>query len=156
MTGISGAVSISPSAEPTTSIVRLARRTLRNTGPGYHGAPPSAPTAGGFIPMVVRRACALSREPGVWLCLVPMAAPIKLTVPGTLRYRPVAVRVVAEAARLVSSSANAKDIDETGHDVRDPFDTAVVSAFMEIYNNVAIHAYERRDVGNIDLVITPN
>lgn len=86
-----------------------------------------------------------------------MAAPIRLTVPGTLRYRPVAVRVVAEAARLVSSSAQSKDIDDTsGHDVRDPFDTAVVSAFMEIFNNVAIHAYQRKDVGNIELVITPN
>src|SRR6185436_8363918 len=135
MTGISGAVSISPSAEPTTSIVRLATRTLRNTGPGYHGAPPSAPTAGGFIPMVVRRACALSREPGVWLCLVPMAAPIRLTVPGTLRYRPIAVRVVAEAARLVSASVRADPKDQLVLDVRDPFDTAVVSACMEIFNN---------------------
>ncbi|MCX5743219.1 MAG: ATP-binding protein [Proteobacteria bacterium] len=85
-----------------------------------------------------------------------MAPSIRLSVPGTLRYRPIAVRVVAEAARLVSSSANTKDPDDTlAHDVRDPFDTAVVSAFMEIFNNVAIHAYERRDGGSIDLVITP-
>jgi hypothetical protein len=34
-----------------------------------------------------------------------MAAPIRLIVPGTLRYRAIAVRVVAEAARLVSCSA---------------------------------------------------
>src|SRR5689334_5360013 len=154
MTGISGAVSISPSAEPTTSIVRLARRTLRNTGPGYHGAPAlRAPTAGGFIPMAVRRACALSREPGVWLCSVPMAAPIRLTVPGTLRYRPVAVRVVAEAARLVSASVRADPKDQLVLDVRDPFDTAVVSAFMEIFNNIAIHAYQRREGGLIELSI---
>lgn len=87
-----------------------------------------------------------------------MAAPsIRLSVPGSLRYRPIAVRVVAEAARLVSASASSVDNDDTtAHDVRDPFDTAVVSAFMEIFNNVAIHAYQRRDVGTIDLVITPS
>jgi anti-sigma regulatory factor (Ser/Thr protein kinase) len=98
-------------------------------------------------------------------------APIKLSVPGTLRYRPIAVRVVAEAARLVSgspalkpiSAEHAHDHDHGVHDdhfadsidVRDPFDTAVVSAFMEIFNNVAIHAYKRRDTGTIELVITP-
>jgi hypothetical protein len=36
--------------------------------------------------------------------VAPLMAPIRLTVPGTLRYRDVAVRIVAEAARLVSSS----------------------------------------------------
>lgn len=40
-------------------------------------------------------------------------------------------------------------------DVRHPFDTAVVSAFMEIFNNVAIHAYRRRGGGLIEIVITP-
>ena len=34
-----------------------------------------------------------------------MVATIRLSVPGTLRYRPIAVRAVAEAARLVSGSA---------------------------------------------------
>ncbi|HSK03285.1 MAG TPA: hypothetical protein VK932_18665, partial [Kofleriaceae bacterium] len=67
-----------------------------------------------------------------------MAAPIRLTVPGTLRYRAVAVRVVAEAARLVSASARVDPKDPLVLDVRDPFDTAVVSAFMEIFNNIAI------------------
>ena len=70
-----------------------------------------------------------------------MAPTIRLTVPGTLRYRGIAVRVVAEAARLVSCSAQRDPDDPLAHDVRDPFDTAVVSAFMEIFNNVAIHAY---------------
>ncbi len=85
-----------------------------------------------------------------------MAPPIRLTVPGTLRYRPIAVRVVSEAARLVSASASNPDDDPQVHDVRDPFDTAVVSAFMEIFNNVAIHAYKRREVGTIEIVITPD
>jgi serine/threonine-protein kinase RsbW len=84
-----------------------------------------------------------------------MAAPIRLTVPGTLRYRPLAVRVVAEAARLVSESVRVDPNDPLAFDVRDPFDTAVVSAFMEIYNNIAIHAYQRREGGTIELLVIP-
>ncbi|HUS33624.1 MAG TPA: ATP-binding protein [Kofleriaceae bacterium] len=82
-------------------------------------------------------------------------APIRLTVPGTLRYRDVAVRIVAEAARLVSSSSQRDPKNVLDHDVRDPFDTAVVSAFMEIFNNVAIHAYQRKGGGTIEIAITP-
>src|SRR5262249_17332926 len=85
-----------------------------------------------------------------------MPPPIRLTLPGTLRYRNVAVRVVAEAARLVSGSAPKDPNDPLALDVRDPFDTAVISAFAEIFNNVAIHAYKRRDGGGIELAITPN
>jgi len=85
-----------------------------------------------------------------------MATPtIQLTVPGTLRYRNIAVRVVAEAARLVSGSGQRDPNDLLDNDVRDPFDTAVVSAFMEIFNNVAIHAYRRSGGGLIDISITP-
>src|SRR5262249_22828589 len=82
-----------------------------------------------------------------------MPPPIRLTVPGTLRYRNVAVRVVAEAARLVSGSTPMDPNDPLALDVRDPFDTAVISAFAEIFNNVAIHAYKRRDGGVIELAI---
>ena len=85
-----------------------------------------------------------------------MAAPIRLTVPGTLRYRGIAVRVVAEAARLVSGSAQRDPEDPLSNDVRHPFDTAVVSAFMEIFNNVAIHAYKRKGGGAIEIAITPS
>jgi len=70
-----------------------------------------------------------------------MAATIRLTVPGTLRYRDVAIRVVAESARMLSSS------DPT-------FDTAVIAAFGEIFNNVAIHAYQRCR-GPIEISIAP-
>ena len=88
-----------------------------------------------------------------------MASPIRLSVPGTLRYRPIAVRAVAEAARLVSCSSppDPRDptVDPLALDIRHPFDTAVVSAFMEIFNNIAIHAYQRRGGGTIDLEITP-
>ena len=84
-----------------------------------------------------------------------MAAPIRLTVPGTLRYRGLAVRAVAEAARIVSRSSNRFPTEPLANDVRDPFDTAVVSAFAEIFNNVAIHAYQRKGGGAIEIAITP-
>jgi serine/threonine-protein kinase RsbW len=63
--------------------------------------------------------------------------------------------MVAEAARLVSCSSHRDPNDPLDNDVRDPFDTAIVSAFAEIYNNVAIHAYQRRGGGSIDITITP-
>src|SRR5262245_49549226 len=84
-----------------------------------------------------------------------MAATIRLSVPGTLRYRDVAVRIVAEAARLVSRSTHRSPNDLLDHDVRDPFDTAVVSAFAEIFNNVAVHSYRRRGGGTIEIAIIP-
>lgn len=88
-----------------------------------------------------------------------MVATIRLSVPGTLRYRPIAVRAVAEAARLVSGSTprdpKNPSIDPLAHDIRHPFDTAVVSAFMEIFNNIAIHAYQRKGGGEIEIEITP-
>lgn len=83
--------------------------------------------------------------------------PIRLTVPGTLRYRAIAVRAVAEAARLVSASSTSGKDDVRSHgsplEVRDPFDTAVVSAFAEIFNNIAIHAYDRKGGGMIEIAI---
>ena len=84
-----------------------------------------------------------------------MAATIRLSVPGTLRYRDLAVRIVAEAARLVSCSTQRAPNDVFDRDVRDPFDSAVVSAFSEIFNNVAIHAYQRKGGGSIEIAITP-
>lgn len=84
-----------------------------------------------------------------------MPTPIRLTVPGTLRYRAIAVRAVAEAARLVSCSQVRDPDDPFAHDVRHPFDTAVVSAFSEIFNNVAIHAYQRKGGGTIEISLMP-
>ena len=81
---------------------------------------------------------------------------IRLTVPGTLAYRAVAVRVVAEACRLISAppadTGTAIDIN-TGYDLRHPFDAEFVSAFAEIYNNIAIHAYARRGGGDVELAV---
>ena len=80
-----------------------------------------------------------------------MAPSIRLSVPGTLRYRGIAVRTVAEAARLVSGTTPRDPNDALVDDVRHPFDTAVVSAFMEIFNNVVIHAYRRKGGGMIEI-----
>ncbi|HLL24396.1 MAG TPA: ATP-binding protein [Kofleriaceae bacterium] len=82
-----------------------------------------------------------------------MTPTIRLSVPGTLRYRGIAVRAVAETARLVSGSTPRDPNDPLVDDVRHPFDTAVVSAFMEIFNNVVIHAY-RRKTGIIEIAMT--
>jgi anti-sigma regulatory factor (Ser/Thr protein kinase) len=79
---------------------------------------------------------------------------IELTVPGGLAYRAVAVRVIAEACRLVSApDAEPSTAIGPAYDVRDPFDTAVVSAFAEIFNNIAIHAYQRRGSGAIEVTV---
>src|SRR6185503_12022564 len=130
MSGISGAVTASPTAAPSTSIARLAKRTLRS---------------------MADRTTSLLWSPE----MAALAAPIRLSVPGTLRYRALAVRLVAEAARLVSGSSRKDPNDNLANDVRDPFDTAVVSAFAEIFNNVAIHAYKRHGGGLIEVAITP-
>ncbi|MEZ4399977.1 MAG: ATP-binding protein [Kofleriaceae bacterium] len=67
------------------------------------------------------------------------ARQIRLTAPCSLRHRALAVRLVAEACRLARGERSVDDLSP-GYDVRDPFDVAVVSAFAEIYNNVALHA----------------
>lgn len=72
---------------------------------------------------------------------------IRLTAPCSLHHRALAVRLVAEVCRLARSMGSFGDGGSSddlapGYDVREPFDVAVVSAFAEIYNNVALHACE--------------
>ena len=86
--------------------------------------------------------------------LGPVPPPtIRLQMPGSLRFRAIAVRVVAEACRLVSRPDLESDAVSPGYDLTHPFDSSVVSAFAEIFNNIAIHAYGRRGDGTqtIDL-----
>jgi serine/threonine-protein kinase RsbW len=84
-----------------------------------------------------------------------VAAPIRLQVPGTLAYRDVAVRVVAEACRLVGHGERPGAIDrDRAYDLSRPFDAAFVSAFAEIFNNIAIHAYGDDRAGAIELEVT--
>ena len=70
---------------------------------------------------------------------------IRLRVPGTLKFRSVAVRVVAEACRL----AQGRDGEQEG----DEFEAQTVSAFGEAFNNVAIHGYEGVSPGDVDIEV---
>jgi serine/threonine-protein kinase RsbW len=76
---------------------------------------------------------------------------ITLIVPGKLELRDVAVRTVAAAcARL--SDRQIHQPDDT-LDLSDEFDAQMVSAFSEIFNNVAMHSYRLRS-GEIRIEIT--
>jgi len=58
---------------------------------------------------------------------------IRLSVPGTLQYRDLAMRLVQAACKLVDPGIIPHDFDEK-----------VISAFGEAFNNVAMHAYRDR------------
>lgn len=75
---------------------------------------------------------------------------IRLSVPGTLRYRDVVLRVVASSCRLMRAMALGKQ--EPSRD-QDEFDDKVVSAVSEAFNNVAIHAYRDLSPGAVELEI---
>ena len=69
---------------------------------------------------------------------------IHLRVPGTLRYRDLAVRVVGAACKLVGTP------DESTGPIRNTaWDNEVVSAFGEAFNNAAIHSYDGRKPGDV-------
>ena len=69
---------------------------------------------------------------------------IRLKVPGALKYRDLAVRVVAAACKLVG------DQDEGD---QKSWSDQVVSAFGEAFNNTAIHSFEGRTAGDVDIEI---
>ncbi len=73
---------------------------------------------------------------------------IHLRVPGSLRYRDLAVRVVGAACKLVGNS------DETTGAIRNTaWDNEVVSAFGEAFNNTAIHSYDGRKAGDVEIEV---
>ena len=117
MSGKRGAQMTSPIAEEAMSMTRLVTLTLTRTDSGYHAI-------------------------GLALCYNrPVSdAVIKLTVPGELAFRDVAIRAVAAACRLVRDAAT-----QSGTiiplDLGDEFDAQVVSAVSEIFNNIVIHGY---------------
>ena len=78
--------------------------------------------------------------------MLPCPLVIRLRVPGSLRYRDLAVRVVAAACKLVGKEDD--DPAQRAHQ----FDAAVVSAFGEAFNNVAMHSYQAR-TGDLDVEI---
>jgi serine/threonine-protein kinase RsbW len=75
---------------------------------------------------------------------------IRLSVPGTLRYRDIVLRVVASACRLLRPQRTTKQETSREGEAAD-FDDLVVSAVGEAFNNVAIHAYRGRSAGAVEL-----
>jgi serine/threonine-protein kinase RsbW len=75
---------------------------------------------------------------------------IRLSVPGTLGYRDVVLRVVTAACRVVRGMAlGRQEPSRESHE----FDDKVVSALGEAFNNVAIHAYRGVLPGSVELEI---
>jgi serine/threonine-protein kinase RsbW len=65
---------------------------------------------------------------------------IRLSVPGSLLYRDLVLRVVESSCKLVQLPP--EHVQEAGQrPPDDQFDTQVVSAFSEAFNNIAIHGY---------------
>lgn len=86
---------------------------------------------------------------------------IRLTLPADLRFRDVAVRVVAEACRMIvrprpiqSSPVAAATTSSTQLDLSDRFSAEMVSAVSEIFNNIAIHGFADRPAGDISIEMT--
>jgi anti-sigma regulatory factor (Ser/Thr protein kinase) len=92
---------------------------------------------------------------------------IEMSLPGLLRLRNLALRVVMEACKLVGTiDMPIHGLRDESHDhadsalhmsdrfeFEDEFAIELVSAFSEIFNNIHIHAYEGRGDGLIELVI---
>src|SRR5687767_10879993 len=76
---------------------------------------------------------------------------IKLSVPGTLLYRDVVLRVVASTCRLVRSET--KVLQDAGQELDAEFDSKVVSAVGEAFSNIAIHGYAEREPGSVEMEI---
>lgn len=67
---------------------------------------------------------------------------VRLSVPATLQYRDVVLRVVASVCRLMRLGFGTEGEQEPSRGVRvTDFDDKVVSAVGEAFNNIAIHAY---------------
>jgi serine/threonine-protein kinase RsbW len=88
---------------------------------------------------------------------------IRLSVPGTLLFRDVAIRVVASACKLLRSPADEPEQGDgaqiapgatgaTGAGAED-FDSQVLSAFGEAFNNIAIHGYRGIPPGEVHIEI---
>jgi len=77
---------------------------------------------------------------------------LRLVSPCSLRHRALAVRLVAEACRLARGE-HSGDERSLSFDLRDPFDAEMVSAFAEIYNNIVLHAYDRRDGESVEIAV---
>lgn len=72
---------------------------------------------------------------------------VRLSVPGTLRYRDLVLRAVASFCRLARAQAK----QEASRAQAEEFDDKIVSAVGEAFNNVAIHGYRDRPPGPVEL-----
>jgi len=79
---------------------------------------------------------------------------IRLSVPGSLRYGPVVLSLVTSVCRL-SRQPHEKKQEPIREEGLAEFETKVVSAVSEAFNNVAIHAYRGRSVGPVDIELEP-
>ncbi len=75
---------------------------------------------------------------------------VRLSVPGSLIYRDVVLRVVASFCRLARVEATSTK-QEASRGPSDDFDDKIVSAVGEAFNNVAIHGYAGRATGKVEL-----
>ncbi|HMJ11443.1 MAG TPA: ATP-binding protein [Polyangiaceae bacterium] len=83
---------------------------------------------------------------------------IRLSVPGTLKYRGLVLRVVASSCKLLRSETHGlqEASHESAHDSwAEEFDAQVVSAIGEAFNNIAIHGYRGALVGDVQIEIGP-
>ncbi len=71
-----------------------------------------------------------------------------MRVPGTLRYRDLAVRVVGAACKLVGTADDASTSGRSNE-----WDNEVVSAFGEAFNNAAIHSYSGKKPGDVEVEV---
>jgi anti-sigma regulatory factor (Ser/Thr protein kinase) len=80
--------------------------------------------------------------------------PMTLIVPGQLRYRPMAIRALLEACKLMG--CRGPDGYAAGAiDLSDDFAAEVVSAFSELFNNIVLHAYGGEGGGDIQITLVP-
>jgi serine/threonine-protein kinase RsbW len=78
---------------------------------------------------------------------------IRISVPGSLRYRDLALRAVAAACKLVADHVHPfAAADKQTQEFRD-FSDQVVSAFGEAYNNAALHSYRAEAPGDLEVEI---
>ncbi len=89
---------------------------------------------------------------------------IELSVPGQLHFCDVARRVIMESCKLVAANqellsnsspapAVPAGLPSDRYEFNDQFTLEFISAFSEIFNNVALHAYKGHSGGAIDFKI---
>lgn len=84
------------------------------------------------------------------------APSIRLTVPAELRFRDVAIRALTAASRMVGRMDDESTSTGEQLDLQRAFDAQVVSAVSELFNNIAIHGFDRKGGGDVELEITPS